>query len=86
MPKAGPKPSQQKVDIIRAIFRRVIRDNKVFSDLIEPKVQASSVKPADKARVKIAVGLFKTNTALRDAIRTELAEFNIKPTLKRARK
>ncbi len=79
MPKPGPKPSQQKVEIIRAIFKRVIRENRLFYDLIEPKVQASKVKPQDRARVQIAVALFKNNKALRDAIRSELAEFNIKP-------
>ena len=78
MPKGTNLPSPV-VKKIRAIFKKVVRSNKIFADIIEPKVRTSKTKPADRARVIICKRLMTDNKALRDAIRAEFKKIGVRP-------
>ena len=79
MPKHGSKASPEQVRTIRAVFKEVIDGHPIFAALVAPKLKASKVKPRDKALVREVVKLFKTNKALRDAVRSELTTLGIRP-------
>jgi hypothetical protein len=77
-----PYMSPAVVTQIRAIFKKIIKGNKMIADIVEPKVKASRIKPRDKARVVIAMRMLEDNKVFRDTLRGELKRIGIKPKSK----
>ena len=77
-----PYMSPAVVNQIRAIFKKIIKGNKMIADIVEPKVKASRIKPQDKARVVIAMRMLEDNKVFRDTLRGELKRIGIKPKSK----
>jgi hypothetical protein len=82
MPKPGKQPAPAVVTQIRAIFKKVVKGNKMIADIVEPKVKASKTKPKDRARAATVTRMLKDNKALRTAVRAELRKIGIRPKRK----
>jgi antitoxin component HigA of HigAB toxin-antitoxin module len=82
MPKPGKQPAPAVVTQIRAIFKRIVKRNKIVADSVGPKVKASKIKPKDRALAVTITRMLKDNKALRTAVRAELKKIGIRPKRK----
>jgi len=83
MPKPGTRHAPAVINQIRAIFKKVVDNNRMIAAEVEPKVRASTIRPRDKARAVIVARMLKDNKVLRVAIRGELKKIGVKPKRKR---
>jgi hypothetical protein len=82
MSELPPYISPAVVTQIRAVFKKIVKGNKMIADIVEPKVKTSKIKLQDKARVVIAMRMLEDNKVFRDALRDELKKIGIKPKSK----